>query len=108
MMDDVADEANIGSEAEVAVDPATVFAALAEIIYQGSDTTQMYAAICVAATLIVPGCDHASLLVRRDDRYVTVGASDSSRTRSTISNDAPVTAPASTPSKKKRRRSNRT
>ena len=56
-------------------DPATVFAALAEIIYQGSDATQMYAAICVAATLIVPGCDHASLMVKRDDRYVTVGAS---------------------------------
>ncbi|OBK12897.1 ANTAR domain-containing protein [Mycobacterium asiaticum] len=56
-------------------DPATVFAALAEIIYQGSDATQMYAAICVAATLVVPGCDHASLLVKRNDRYVTVGAS---------------------------------
>lgn len=57
-------------------DPATVFAALAEIIYQGSDASQMYAALCIAATLIVPGCDHASLLVRKDDRYVTVGASD--------------------------------
>ncbi|MCV6977831.1 GAF and ANTAR domain-containing protein [Mycobacterium bourgelatii] len=57
-------------------DPATVFAALAEIIYQGSDASQMYAALCIAATLIVPGCDHASLLVRTDDRYVTVGASD--------------------------------
>jgi len=61
---------------EAAADPATVFAALAEIIYQGSDTNQMYAAICVAATLIVRGCDHASLLVRDNDRYVTVGASD--------------------------------
>lgn len=57
-------------------DPATVFAALAEIIYQGSDANEMYAAICVAATLIVRGCDHASLLVRENDRYVTVGASD--------------------------------
>ncbi|OBH52990.1 antitermination regulator [Mycobacterium colombiense] len=57
-------------------DPATVFAALAEIIYQGSDVNQMYAAICVAATLTVRGCDHASLLVRENDRYVTVGASD--------------------------------
>jgi hypothetical protein len=57
-------------------DPATVFAALAEIIYQGSDATQMYAAICIAATLTVRGCDHASLLVRENDRYVTVGASD--------------------------------
>jgi hypothetical protein len=57
-------------------DPATVFAALAEIIYQGSDAQEMYAAICIAATLPVRGCDHASLLVREGDRYVTVGASD--------------------------------
>ncbi|MCV7102470.1 GAF and ANTAR domain-containing protein [Mycobacterium palustre] len=57
-------------------DPATVFAALAEIIYQGSDARQMYAAICIAATLTVRGCDHASLMVRENDRYVTVGASD--------------------------------
>jgi transcriptional regulator with GAF, ATPase, and Fis domain len=56
--------------------PSTVFTGLAEIIYQGSDPAQVYAAICVAATLIVPGCDHASLLVRRNDHYVTVGASD--------------------------------
>jgi transcriptional regulator with GAF, ATPase, and Fis domain len=62
--------------APAAADPATVFAALAEIIYQGSDSSEVYAAICVAATLIVPGCDHASLLVRRQGRYVTVGASD--------------------------------
>ncbi len=57
-------------------EPATVFAALAEIIYQGSNADEMYAAICIAATLIVRGCDHASLLVRDSDRYVTVGASD--------------------------------
>ncbi|ORA13721.1 GAF and ANTAR domain-containing protein [Mycobacterium arosiense] len=57
-------------------DPATVFAALAEIIYSGSDANQMYAAICIAATLTVRGCDHASLLVRENDKYITVGASD--------------------------------
>ena len=57
-------------------DPGTVFTALAEIIYQGSDPSDVYAAICIAATLIVSGCDHASLLVRRGGRYVTVGASD--------------------------------
>ncbi|HET7073822.1 MAG TPA: GAF and ANTAR domain-containing protein, partial [Mycobacterium sp.] len=33
-------------------------------------------AICIAATLTVRGCDHASLLVRDNDRYITVGASD--------------------------------
>jgi transcriptional regulator with GAF, ATPase, and Fis domain len=73
----VTDEANTGSgDVPTAADPATVFSALAEIIYQGSETNQIYAAICVAATLVVTGCDHASLLVRRDGRYVTVGASD--------------------------------
>ncbi len=74
---DVTDEAKNGSgAAPTAADPATVFSALAEIIYQGSEANQIYAAICVAATLVVTGCDHASLLVRRDGRYVTVGASD--------------------------------
>ena len=74
----MANEADIGpGEETAAVDPATVFSALAEIIYQGSESNQIYAAICVAATLVVSGCDHASLLVRRDGRYVTVGASDS-------------------------------
>lgn len=54
-----------------------MFSALAEIIYQGSEPSQIYAAICVAATLIVSGCDRASLMVRRNGRYVTVGATDS-------------------------------
>jgi transcriptional regulator with GAF, ATPase, and Fis domain len=77
MMDDVSDEVSTGAGGQsTAADPATVFSALAEIIYQGSDSSQVYAAICVAATLVVNGCDHASLLVRRDGRYVTVGASD--------------------------------
>jgi transcriptional regulator with GAF, ATPase, and Fis domain len=77
MMGDVADEANTGSGGSpAAADPGTVFAALAEIIYQGSESSEVYAAICVAATLVVNGCDHASLLVRRDGRYITVGASD--------------------------------
>ncbi|BCZ25515.1 GAF and ANTAR domain-containing protein [Mycobacterium senriense] len=74
------DESRTGAAASATggekADPGTVFAALAEIIYQGSDANQMYAAICVAATLTVRGCDHASLLVRENDKYVTVGASD--------------------------------
>jgi transcriptional regulator with GAF, ATPase, and Fis domain len=75
---DVTDQAKKDSDAgPTAADPATVFSAMAEIIYQGSEASQIYAAICVAATLVVKGCDHASLLVRRDGRYVTVGASDS-------------------------------
>jgi transcriptional regulator with GAF, ATPase, and Fis domain len=77
MMGDVADEANTGSGGSPAIaDPGTVFAALAEIIYHGPESSEVYAAICVAATLVVNGCDHASLLVRHDGRYITVGASD--------------------------------
>jgi hypothetical protein len=76
----MADESNVDVNGSTPggdkADPATVFAALAEIIYQGSDANQMYAAICVAATLAIRGCDHASLLVRDNDRYITVGASD--------------------------------
>ncbi|MGH3553277.1 MAG: GAF and ANTAR domain-containing protein [Mycobacterium sp.] len=76
----MADEVDTGSGGSpnraAAADPATVFAALAEIIYQGANPSEVYSAICVAATLIVHGCDHASLLARRGDRYVTVGASD--------------------------------
>lgn len=76
----MADESNFGANGSTPdgekADPATVFAALAEIIYQGSDANEMYSAICVAATLAIRGCDHASLLVRDNDRYITVGASD--------------------------------
>ena len=58
------------------VDPARVFTALADFLYQGADTAEVCAAICVAATLLVPGCDHASVLMRRNDDFVTVAASD--------------------------------
>lgn len=63
-------------DATTPVDPATVFSALADIVYQGSDLEEVYAAICVAATLMVPGCDHASLLLRRRDSFATAAASD--------------------------------
>jgi hypothetical protein len=54
-----------------------VFASLADIVQQGSTPKEVYAAICVAATLIVPGCDHASLMVCRDGpSYRTVAVSD--------------------------------
>ena len=71
-MDDNPDNAPPGTPA----DPATVFTALADLLYQGADTTEVCAAICVAATLMVPGCDHASVLMRRNNEYVTVAASD--------------------------------
>lgn len=57
-------------------DPATVFTALANIVYQSSSLDEVYAAICAAATLMVPGCDHASVMVRRGDSYAIAAASD--------------------------------
>lgn len=76
----MADEGNAGIErsapASGPADPATVFTALAEIVYQGSDATDVYTAICIAATLVVSGCDHASLLIRRNGEYITIAASD--------------------------------
>lgn len=57
-------------------DPATVFAALADIVYRGTDANDVYTAICIAATLLVPGCDHASLMLMQRGRPVTVAASD--------------------------------
>lgn len=64
------------AQPDMPADPATVFTALAEILYQGADTTEVCAAICVAATLTVPGCDHASVLMLRNNDYVTVAATD--------------------------------
>lgn len=58
------------------VDPASVYTSLAEIVTEGSTPKEMYAAICVAATLMVPGCDHASLMVSRAGACSTVAVSD--------------------------------
>jgi ANTAR domain-containing protein/GAF domain-containing protein len=59
------------------VDPPGVFASLADIAREAPASNEMYAAICVAATLTVPGCDHASLMIRRDGVYSTAAVSDS-------------------------------
>jgi hypothetical protein len=58
------------------VDPARVFMSLADIVTDGSTSKEMYAAICVAATLMVPGCDHASLMISRDGACSTAAVSD--------------------------------
>jgi transcriptional regulator with GAF, ATPase, and Fis domain len=67
-----------GKEVAVSsVDPPVVFASLAEIAREASTPKEMYAAICVAATLTVPGCDHASLMICRDGVHSTAAVSDS-------------------------------
>jgi ANTAR domain len=60
----------------LSVQPAGVFASLADIVCQGSTPNEMYAAICVAATLMVPGCDHASLMICSSGACGTAAASD--------------------------------
>jgi transcriptional regulator with GAF, ATPase, and Fis domain len=58
------------------VDTASVFTSLADIVAHGSTSKEMYAAICVAATLTVPGCDHASLMISHAGACNTVAVSD--------------------------------
>ncbi|EME23095.1 GAF and ANTAR domain-containing protein [Rhodococcus triatomae] len=65
-----------GSAAAANADPATVFSVLAEILYEGSDAAEVHAAICVAATLLVPGCDRATVMLRDGDKHLTVAATD--------------------------------
>lgn len=59
------------------VEQTSVFTSLADIVVEGSTTKEMYAAICVAATVMVPGCDHASLTISRDGFCKTAAVSDS-------------------------------
>jgi hypothetical protein len=58
------------------VDPARVFASLADVVTDGSTPKEMYAAICVAATLMVPGCDHASLMISHAGTRSTAAVTD--------------------------------
>ena len=55
---------------------AGVFRALSDIVYASDDFTEVYVAIVEAAPNLVAGCDHASLMLRDNDRFTTVAASD--------------------------------
>lgn len=57
-------------------DSARVFTSLADVVRQSRSSQEVYAAICVAATLTVSGCDHASLMICRDGTYRTAAVSD--------------------------------
>ena len=57
-------------------DPGRVFRSLAELVYAADDFGEMYQAICDAALHLVEGCDHASIMVSRDGKLATAGASD--------------------------------
>ena len=55
---------------------AGVFRSLAEIVYASDDFEAVYTAIVNAAPRLVNGCDHASLMLRGNDRFLTAAASD--------------------------------
>jgi len=58
------------------LDTAQVFATLAEIVYAGDDFTRVYDEVCAAASRVIPGCDHVSLMLHRMGETVTAAASD--------------------------------
>jgi hypothetical protein len=57
-------------------DSAGVFADLAKMLYSGTEAAEVYSAICVAATVLVPGCDRASVMLRQGQKHSTVAATD--------------------------------
>jgi hypothetical protein len=58
------------------VDPTGVFTSLAEIARGASAPKEIYPAICVAAPLTIPGCDHASLMISHNGVFSTAAVSD--------------------------------
>jgi hypothetical protein len=107
LRDDVADDATTRAGGSPQADPARCSQS-----WPRSSTRvpilRRYAAVCVAATLIVPGCDHASLLMRRDDQHVTVGASDQIAKRIDEFERAAGEGPAWMRSRRKHRKSTST
>lgn len=56
---------------------AAVFTRLAGGIVYGTESyEEMCAALCIAAPLLVPGCDRASLMLRRGTSIRTIAAGD--------------------------------
>lgn len=55
---------------------AEMFHGLAAMVYAGDNYELVYEAVVRAAPQLVHGCDHASLMLRRDGRFETSAASD--------------------------------
>jgi len=72
----VTQEFEAGIERSAPPDPVAVFEGLAALVYSGDDYEAMYRAVCQAAVRLVDGCQHASLMLRQNGRFVTVGATD--------------------------------
>jgi hypothetical protein len=54
----------------------TTFRTMAEIVYSGESFDSVHDAICSSALEFIEGCDHASLMLRRNGRTETVAATD--------------------------------
>lgn len=59
-------------------DPDTfrVFSRFADLVYTGGTYDETLESVCRLAPQLVSGCDHASLMMRRKDEFVTAAASD--------------------------------
>jgi hypothetical protein len=55
---------------------AQAFAELARVVHERPDLDSVCESVVSAATLLVPGCDHASIMLREHGRYRTAAASD--------------------------------
>jgi hypothetical protein len=60
---------------------ADAFRALAGIVYASTSFDEVYEAVVNAAPRLVKGCDHASLMLRGKDHFVTAAASDETARR---------------------------
>jgi hypothetical protein len=59
------------------VDPGTVFTSLGQMLYRGHEFDHAHQAICAAASVLVAGCDHASVMTRaRDGQLTSPAATD--------------------------------
>lgn len=49
---------------------------MSDVLYDGDDFERIHSSLCEAALRMVPGCDHASLMLRERDRFETACSTD--------------------------------
>lgn len=64
------------SEQPVDESVSRAFWRLSDLIHGGADEQAIYQALVDTALLVVPGCDHASLLLKERDHYRTAASTD--------------------------------
>jgi hypothetical protein len=55
---------------------SATFNAMAQVVYSGESYDSVYEALCHSAVEFVDGCDHASMMLRRNGRTFNAAASD--------------------------------